>query len=103
MNKSSRRHFLAVTGAGVAAAGATTVLPSAFATAQHSTAQPIDQPIDQSDFDTAAGAPLSDTTLMACVTDASAGEITVIDGAHEITVSDPSLARRIAQLSQKEA
>jgi hypothetical protein len=99
MNKSSRRHFLAVTGAGVAAAGATTVLPSAFATAQHSTAQPI----DQSDFDTAAGAPLSDTTLMACVTDASAGEITVINGGHEITVSDPSLAQRIAQLSEKEA
>jgi hypothetical protein len=99
MNRSSRRHFLAVTGAGAAAAGAATVLPSALGGAQHSAAQQI----DQTDFDAGAGAPLSETMLMACVTDASAGEVTVINGAHEITVSDPNLARRIAQLSRKEA
>jgi hypothetical protein len=46
---------------------------------------------------------LAETVLMACVTDASAGEVTVINGEAEITLTDPALARRIAQLSGKGA
>lgn len=95
MNKSSRRHFLAVTGAGAAAAGAAAVLPSSLATAQ----QRGDSLIDAE----TGGVPLSDAVLMACVTDAAAGEVTVINGAEELTVTDPGLAHRIATLSRKGA
>lgn len=99
MNTSSRRHFLAVTGAGAAAVGAATVLPSSLAGAQ----QRADQEVNEADFDAGAGVSLADTVLMACVTDVSAGEVTVINGDAEITLTDPALAQRIAQLSGKGA
>lgn len=95
MNKSSRRHFLAVTGAGAAAAGAAAVLPASLATAQ----QRSDTMIDAE----AGGAPLADAVLMALVTDQVTGEVTVINGADEITLTDLPLAGRIAQLSRKGA
>ena len=94
MNKSSRRYFLAVTGAGAAAAGAATLLPSSPASAQR-----VESMIDAE----AGGVPLADAVLMACVTDAAAGEVTVIHGAEEITLTDPALAQRIALLSRKGA
>lgn len=88
MNRSSRRHFLAVTGAGAAAAGAASVLPSPLATAQQRSETMIDAET--------GGVPLADAVLMACVTDVAAGEVTVIHGAEEVTVTDPALAERIA-------
>ena len=99
MNKSSRRRFLAVTGAGAVAAGAATVLPASLAGAQ----QRAGQEINEADFHGGAGASLSDPVLMACVTDVASGEVTVINGEHEIAVTDSALAQRIAQLSGKGA
>jgi hypothetical protein len=99
MNTSSRRHFLAITGAGAAAAGVATVLPASLAGAQPDP----DHTLREADFDSGAGPSLSDTVLLAYVSDPSAGEVTVINGADEVTLVDPALAQRIAQLSGKEA
>jgi hypothetical protein len=99
MNKSSRRHFLAASGAGVAAAGAATLLPAPLATAQQPQAESM---INEADFEAGAGSSLSETVL-ACVSDASPDEVIVINGAAEITVTDPALAHRITQLSRKGA
>ncbi len=98
MTTSSRRHFLAVTGAGAAAAGAAALLPASMAGGRHS-----DATLDQSDFDARAGTSLDDAVLMAVVTDRSAGELVVLNGADEVTVTDPALARQLAQLSRKGA
>jgi hypothetical protein len=99
MSKSSRRHFLTVTGAGAAAVGAAAVIPTSLASAQHRPAPEV----NSADFDSGAGAPLSETMLMACVSDVSAGEVIVIKGENEITLTDQALAQRIAQLSRKGA
>jgi hypothetical protein len=99
MTTSSRRHFLAITGAGAAAVGAATLLPASLAGAQPQ----AESMINATDFDSGAGTSLSDTVLLACVHDAATGELTVINGSDEITLTDPALARRIAQLSRKGA
>ena len=99
MSTSSRRTFLAFTGAGAAAVGAAAVLPASLAGAQ----SVADHELDAADFDAGAGASLSEAVLMAFVTDRATGEVTVIDGETEITLTDPALASRIAQLSGKGA
>ena len=99
MNTPSRRTFLALTGAGAAAVGAATVLPASLAGAQ----QVAGPELDAADFDAGAGASLSEAVLMVCVTDRATGEVTVIDGEAEVTLTDPALAQRIAQLSGKGA
>lgn len=98
MNKSSRRHFLAVTGAGAAAAGTAALLPASLAGAQQ-----VDGQINEADFDPQAGTSLEDAVLIALVTDVSTGELVVINGADELTITDPALTHRIAQLSTKGA
>lgn len=98
MNTSSRRHFLAVTGAGAAAAGAAALLPASLAEAQQ-----IDGKPDDADFEAQAGSSLNDTVLIAVVTDVSAGELVVMNGPDEITLTDQALTQRIAQLSRKGA
>lgn len=87
MEHPSRRTFLAVSGAGLAAAGLAT-LPSQLASA-------AELPVDP---DT-----VGDGLLLACVDDLAAGQITVVRGGTELTITDHDLARKIARLSRTEA
>jgi hypothetical protein len=87
MEHPSRRTFLAVSGAGIAAAGLAT-LPSQLASA----AEP---PVDPNT--------MGDDLLLACVDDLSSGQVTVVRGGTELSITDHDLARKIARLSGTEA
>ncbi len=83
MEPPSRRRFLAVSGAGIAAAGLASVVPA--------TASAAELPVDP--------AAVGDEPLMACVEDLAHGLVTVVHGGSELTVTDHDLARKIARLS----
>lgn len=87
MQHPNRRQFLAVSGAGLAAAGLAT-LPSQLASA-------AELPVDP---DT-----MGDGLLLACVDDLTSGQVTLVHGGTEVTVTDHQLARKIARLSTTEA
>lgn len=88
MNDSTRRGFLAMTGAGVAAVGAAAVVPTAFASDRY----------DKDPQETEG--PAVEGPLVAHVNDLSTGEVSVMVGEHEVTVVDRDLARKIARLSR---
>ena len=83
----SRRRFLAVSGAGVAAAGLVSVVPG--------TASAAEAPVDPK--------AVGDAPLLAVVDDLEKGRVTLVHGGSEQTVTDHDLARRIARLSTKGA
>ena len=83
----SRRRFLAVSGAGVAAAGLVSVVPG--------TASAAEAPVDPK--------AVGDAPLLAVVDDLKKGRVTLVHGGTEQTVTDHDLARRIARLSTKGA
>ncbi len=91
MSDSTRRGFLAMTGAGAAAVGAAAVVPNAFAGSRNDT--------DQQTADASA----VDGPLVAYVNDLRTGEVSVMVGEHEVTVVDKDLVARIARISGAEA
>ena len=97
MDKSSRRRFLVVTGAGAAAVGAVSVAPVSLAAATTKDAGA------HVDVDRDSDATLADSPLVVCVNDLSTGEVVVIDGDEEICVTDPDLVRHIVRLAQRKA
>jgi TAT (twin-arginine translocation) pathway signal sequence len=80
----NRRTFLAVSGAGVAAAG--------LASLPLQLAQAAEPPLDPKS--------IGDDLLLACVDDLATGQITVVHGGSELTITDHDLARKIARLSK---
>jgi hypothetical protein len=95
MNDSTRRGFLAMTGAGAAAVGAAAIVPSAFASNRPEGADKT----APEDYDV----PAVDGALVAYVHDVKTGEVSVMVGEHEVTVVDKSLAAKIARASRAEA
>jgi hypothetical protein len=87
MQHPNRRQFLAVSGAGLAAAGLASV-PTTLA-------QASERPVDP--------AMIGDEPLLAVVDDVTAGQVTVVHGGTESTITDHDLARKIARLSRTEA
>ena len=87
MEHPSRRTFLAVSGASVAAAGLAS-LPTQLA-------QAAELPVDPGKIGAAP--------LMACVDDLAKGQVTVVHGGTELTITDHDLARTIARLSKSQA
>ncbi len=92
MSDSTRRGFLAMTGAGAAAVGAAAVVPNAFAGSRNDT-------VDQQTADASA----VDGPLVAYVNDLRTGEVSVMVGENEVTVVDKDLVARIARISGAEA
>jgi hypothetical protein len=84
MKDATRRGFLAISGAGVAAAA---VAPSAMAAGRPAT--------DSPEQAAASGA------LLAYVRDASTGEVTLMKGENEIVVRDAALVRALAKHAAK--
>ena len=93
MIESSRRRFLAATGAGAVAVGAATVLPVTMASAAEAPASP-----DVDSFDATDAAP-----VIVSVDDRATGRLSVMQGENEFTVNDPELAARINRLAAKRA
>ena len=87
MEHPSRRRFLAVSGGGIAAAGLASVVPQLASAAE--------LPVDP--------AAIGEEPLMACVDDLAKGQVTLVHGGNELTVTDHDLARKIARLSSTEA
>ena len=87
MENPSRRTFLAVSGASMAAAGLAS-LPTQLA-------QAVELPVDPGKIGAAP--------LMACVDDLAKGQVTVVHGGTELTITDHDLARTIARLSKSQA
>jgi Rieske Fe-S protein len=81
----SRRNFLALAGAGAAAAGTAALLPTASA-----------------DAATPKG-PAHPGPLVAYVRDTASGEISVNVGEREVVVHDRDLAQRIARIAGRES
>lgn len=96
MNESSRRQFLAVSGAGAVAVGAATVVPGAVAGAAQSARDGIDVEYGPDGL-------LEEGPMIASVDDLASGTVSVMHGEREFTVTDHDLARRIAQIARAEA
>ena len=96
MNESSRRQFLAVSGASAVAVGAATVVPGAVANAAQSVRDGIE-------VEHGPDGLLDEGPMIASVDDLAAGTVSVMHGEREFTVTDHELARRIAQIARAEA
>ena len=94
MIESSRRRFLAATGAGAVAVGAAAVLPATMASAAEAPAS--------LEADLVEGTEGS-VPVIVSVEDAAAGLLSVMHGENEFTVTDPELAARITRLAAKGA
>jgi hypothetical protein len=94
MSESSRRQFLAATGAGAVAIGAATVVPATMASAAEAPAS-----LEADLFEGTEGA----VPVIVSVEDLAAGLLSVMHGENEFTVTDPELAARITRLAAKEA
>lgn len=90
MPDATRRGFLAMTGGGVAAAGAVALVPTLLAADRETSAMPHRQTDDVK----------VDGPLIAYVNDVSTGEVVVMVGEREVTAIDHDLAERIARLSR---
>jgi hypothetical protein len=93
MTESSRRQFLAATGAGAVAVGAATVLPATMANASEAPAS-----LETDLFEGIEGA----FPVIVSVEDAASGLLSVMQGEKEFTVTDPELASRITRLAATE-
>lgn len=91
MNDTTRRRFLSMAGAGVAAAGAAAVLPASAASSADSTPS-------AASVDGAATGP-----YVAYVENLRSGRVSVMVGDQEISVVDHDLAARIVRLSRSGA
>jgi hypothetical protein len=89
MPDSTRRGFLALTGGGVAAAGAAAVAPALLAGGRDAGAAGPDLPEVK-----------VDGPLIAYVSDVSTGELVVMVGEQEISAIDRELVGRIARLTR---
>jgi Rieske Fe-S protein len=94
MIESSRRQFLAATGAGAVAVGAAAIVPATTASAAKAPAS-----LEADLFEGADGA----VPVIVSVEDPAAGLLSVMHGENEFTVTDPDLAARITRLATKEA
>jgi hypothetical protein len=90
MYETSRRRFLAATGAGAVAVGAASIVPGGLA---HATEGRGDL-----DFDGVS----SDTSIIVSIDDPATGRLTVMRGERELTVTDHELAARVAHLAGSE-
>jgi hypothetical protein len=91
MPKSSRRRFLAITGASAVAIGATAAAPGSFASAAIARSNGTDARRGDGMLDA--------QPMIVCVDDLSSGQISVMHGDREFATTDANLARRIAQLA----
>jgi hypothetical protein len=90
MSETSRRRFLAVSGASAVAFGVAAAVPASLASASMTSnaAEP-----------SYAEGLLGAEPMIVSVDDLSTGQISVMHGDREFVTSDPELARRIAQLA----
>ncbi|HEX4018240.1 MAG TPA: hypothetical protein VHX15_16005 [Frankiaceae bacterium] len=83
MSDSTRRTFLVATGAGAAALSVSALAPAAQAATTTKNAK--------------GGSPASDEPLVAYVSNASKGELTLLVGEREVLVHDRELVARLAR------
>jgi len=84
MSESTRRGFLGIAGAGAVAAGTAVVAPAAAA-----------------DPDTKAPAGSAKDRVVAYVSDARKGEVSIMSGEREVVVKDRALANRILNAARR--
>ena len=90
MNETSRRRFLAATGAGAVAVGTASVVPGTLANAAEAPGS--------LDHDGVAG----DASIIVSMDDPASGQLTLMRGERELTVTDHELAARLARLAGSE-
>ncbi len=90
MNETSRRRFLAATGAGAVAVGTASVVPGALAHAAEASGS--------LDVDGVTG----DASIIVSIDDPARGQLMVMRGEREIAVTDHELAARLARLAGPE-
>ena len=96
MNESSRRQFLAVSGASAVAVGAAAVVPVSMAGGAQSAGDGID-------VEHGPDGLLEEGPMIASVEDLASGTVSVMHGEREYIVTDHELARRIARIARAEA
>jgi hypothetical protein len=92
MPESSRRRFLAITGASAVVIGAAAAAPGSLASAALARN-------GGANSEHAADAMLDAQPMIVCVDDLNSGQISVMHGDREFATTDADLARRIAQLA----
>ncbi len=96
MTQPSRRQFLAVSGAGAVAVGAATIVPASLAAAAEAPGQDLDS-------EHGVDALLDDSPMIVSVDDLASGQLSIMHGDREFSVTDHALAQRIAHIARSEA
>lgn len=100
MAELNRRAFLARSSLLAAAAGAAAVAPGVLV-AVAAEAPEVDASVtDTAVADASAGAATASEPIVAYVRDASSGEVGLFNGAREVVVQDPGLARSILRAAR---